>query len=168
MKHGVFGNQLGRPKKEAEALYRGLVCGVLSAGRIETTQAKAKAIRSLVEKLVNLSRIDSVNNRRLAVKVLGSNKLLEHLFERIGPAFKEVNSGFTRIINLGQRLSDSSNMVLLELTKLPIVKSEIIKVAEPELNNNAVEVGKDKNSKAINTKKEKVKKTVKTDKSSKK
>ncbi len=90
MRHRVFKNHLGRNTKQARALYRSLVSAVLDRGRIETTLAKAKAVRGEIDKAINLSQKN--------------------------PARK---SGHSRIIRLGKRFSDTAEMVILELVDRP-------------------------------------------------
>lgn len=99
---------------------------MITLGRIETTKAKAVAVRPDLEKLVGLAKKDSLNNRRLANRILGGEKDLDKLFKQVGPAFNQVQSGFTRIIPLAPRFSDSSKMVIFEFTRAPVV-TQVIK-----------------------------------------
>lgn len=163
MRHAYYGNQLGRPANQAKALYRSLLESMIRLGRIETTKQKAVAVRPDLEKLINLAKKDSLNGRRIAGKILGTEKTLDRLFKDVGPAFGEVTSGFTRIIPLGQRFSDSSQMVIFELTRMPVVV-EIIKpekkVNEDEIKTE-VESEKIKAVKKSATKKAVIKKAAK-------
>lgn len=120
MKHAVFGNHLGRDAKGAKQLYRSLMASMLTHGKVQTTRAKADVIKGDLEKLISLARKDDINNRRSAVKLLGSDLLVDRLFGNIGPGFREVSSGYTRMLKLGPRLSDSAEMVLLEFTRMPV------------------------------------------------
>jgi len=126
MRHSYFGNHLGRDTNQARALRRSLVHSVLFKGRIETTRAKALSVRPELERVINLSRVDNVNNRRQMSKILGTNISVKRAFNEVGPAFKDVTSGFTRIIRLGDRMSDMATMVILELTRMPIF-AEVVK-----------------------------------------
>lgn len=123
MRHKVFGNQLGRNTKQARALYRGLVRDVLSRGRIETTLAKARAIVPMIDRVVTLAKKNTVAARREIIKILGSDQF-------VTPAFPNRNSGYTRIIRLGERFSDQAKLVILELVeKIEPAK----KVEEPKV-----------------------------------
>lgn len=119
MRHSYYGNHLGRRTNQAKALYRSLMATMLIKGRMETTKSKAKVVQPDIERLINLAKTDSVANRRMAARALGTDRLTNRLFKEIGPAFEGVSSGFTRIIRLGQRFSDTAEMVIFELTRLP-------------------------------------------------
>lgn len=108
MRHRIFGNQLGRNTKQARALYRSLLLEVFDHGRIETTLAKARAIRPDVDKIITLVKKNSLAARRQIVKILGSDLVLKK-------SFSDRNSGYSRIIRLGQRFSDTTEKVILEL-----------------------------------------------------
>ncbi|MBI4099529.1 50S ribosomal protein L17 [Candidatus Microgenomates bacterium] len=109
MRHGYFGNQLGRNTKQSRALYRGLVEHLLDHGRIETTLAKAKAVTGMVDKVIGLAKKNTVNGRRQIAKALGHDKTIA------AAQFATRTSGYTRIIRLGQRFSDTTEKVILEL-----------------------------------------------------
>lgn len=128
MRHKVFGNQLGRNTKQAKALYRGLTRELILRGRIETTLAKAKAIIPMVDHIITLAKKNSVSARREIVKTMGNDNLLDKLFNEVAPAFASRNSGFTRIIRLRDRFSDTTEMAVMELVEMVAVepkKSEI-------------------------------------------
>ncbi len=131
MRHRVAGNKLGRRTNVVKALYRSIVFELFEHGRIETTVAKAKAIRGMVDKLVTLGKSDSPNNRRMIAKIMGHEHLLDRIFKEVSPALISRNSGFTRIIRTGKRLSDTAEMGILEFvepiaTKAPAVKAEVV------------------------------------------
>lgn len=115
MPHQIAGRHLNRNSSQRKALFRGLVTQVLQHERIETTEAKAKAVRSDVEKIITLAKRGDVHSRRLVLKTVADKKVVEKLFDKIGPRFKERSGGYTRIIRLGQRHGDAAEMVLLEL-----------------------------------------------------
>ncbi len=117
MRHKVFGNQLHRNTKQAKALYRGLVTNLLERGRIETTMAKAKAVRGMVDKVINLAKTEPVMARRQVIKIMGTTNSLNRLFGEIAPRMTNRNSGYTRIVHLGQRFSDTAEKVYLELVE---------------------------------------------------
>ncbi len=115
MPHQISGRHLGRNSSQRKALFRGLVTQVLQHERIETTEAKAKAVRGDVEKMITLAKRGDVHSRRLVLKTVSDKKVVEKLFDKIGPRYQDRNGGYTRIIKLGQRQGDAAEMVLLEL-----------------------------------------------------
>ena len=127
MRHQIAGYRLGRNKDQRTALRRTLIKQLFEHERIQTTNAKAHAIRSEAEKLITLARksnkaeadIIKVNARRLAAARLGGSSadVVKKLFDDIGPRFATRNGGYTRILKLGPRLGDAAEMVLLELVE---------------------------------------------------
>ena len=117
MPHQIAGRHLNRNSSQRRALFKSLVTQVLQHERIETTEAKAKAVRGDIEKIITLAKRGDVHSRRLVLQTVGDKKVVEKLFEKIGPRFKERKGGYTRIIKLGQRHGDAAEMVLLELTE---------------------------------------------------
>jgi large subunit ribosomal protein L17 len=99
-----------------KALIKNLCEQVVEHERIQTTEAKAKLIKPEVEKLITLAKRGDLHARRQALSALGQNKFVVHkLFEEIGPRYSERNGGYTRILRLGPRRSDSTEMVYIEL-----------------------------------------------------
>jgi len=84
-------------------------------GKITTTEAKAKQARQVIERMITLTRNDTVHARRAARRVLGDQHMVQRLFEEIGPQFRERSGGYTRMIKLGTRRGDAASMVRLEL-----------------------------------------------------
>jgi large subunit ribosomal protein L17 len=124
MRHHVSGYKLSRSKDQRKALRRILIKQLFEHNRIQTTQAKAKAIRGDAEKLITLAKnsakgsdIDKVNARRLAAAELNDAAIVKKLFDDVAPRFENRNGGYTRMIKLGQRTGDSADMVVLELTE---------------------------------------------------
>jgi large subunit ribosomal protein L17 len=117
MPHQIAGRHLGRNSAQRKALFRGLVTQVLQHERIETTESKAKAVRGDIEKIITLAKRGDVHARRLVLRTVQDKKVVEKLFDEIGPRFKERSGGYTRIIRLGPRHGDAAEMVLLELTE---------------------------------------------------
>lgn len=91
-----------------------MVCSLIAAKRIQTTVQKAKAARSLAEKMVTLGKRGTVDARRKAIATLRNHDQVKILFDTVAPAFKDRAGGYTRIIRLGRRASDSSEMSILE------------------------------------------------------
>jgi large subunit ribosomal protein L17 len=124
MRHRVAGYKLGRSKDTRIGLRRSLICQLFEHERIQTTHAKAMAIRGEAEKLITLARnsekveeIAKVNARRLAAARLNNAEIVKKLFDDIGPRFAKRNGGYTRLYRLGPRLGDAADMVLLELVE---------------------------------------------------
>jgi large subunit ribosomal protein L17 len=89
---------------------------VIEHERIRTSQAKAKAVKPQLEKLITLGKRGDLHARRQALSALGQDKFLVHkLFEELAPRYSERNGGYARIVKLGPRRSDSTEMVFLEL-----------------------------------------------------
>lgn len=114
MRHRKRTEKLGRTSAHRDALLSSLVCNLIAAKRIKTTAPKAKAARRLAEKMVTLGKKNTLAARRRAISKLRDEKAVDELFENIAPTFSERNGGYTRILKLGKRRSDSSEMVLLE------------------------------------------------------
>jgi large subunit ribosomal protein L17 len=114
VKHRVGGRQFGRNKDQRKALFKGLAVSLILNERITTTEAKAKTIRPVVEKLVTMAREDTDHHRRLVMSRIGSETATRKLFESIGPRFDGQNGGYTRIYKVGVRRGDAAPMCLIE------------------------------------------------------
>jgi large subunit ribosomal protein L17 len=116
MRHQKQRHKLSRDSAHRKALMRNLSRELIEHERIRTTQAKAKAVKPQVEKLITLGKRGDLHARRQALSALGNDKFLVHkLFEEVAPRYAERPGGYTRIIKLGQRRSDAAEMVFLEL-----------------------------------------------------
>jgi large subunit ribosomal protein L17 len=115
MKHRVAGRQFGRPYKQRQALLKSLTIAFLQFEKIQTTEAKAKEIQPLVEKLISRAREDTLGNRREVLSALNNRLIAKKLFELIGPRYKERNGGYTRLLKIGQRQGDAAPIVQLEM-----------------------------------------------------
>ena len=114
MRHRKKTIKLGRTSAHREALLSSLVCNLIKAKRITTTLPKARAARSLAERMVPLGKRNTLDTRRRAISILHQEDVVDSLFSSVAPAFADRAGGYTRIIKLGTRPSDSSEMVLLE------------------------------------------------------
>jgi len=124
MRHSVAGYRLGRTKGARIALRRNLIKQFFTHERIQTTKAKAAAIRGEAERLITLARnsangtdVEKLNARRLAISRLGDNQIIARLFDEIAPRFADRPGGYTRVLKLGPRMGDSAEMVVLELVE---------------------------------------------------
>ena len=116
MRHGKLRNKLGRDSAHRKALFRNLSKELIEHERIRTTEAKAKAVRPEVEKLITLAKRGDLHARRQALATLAQDKFAVHkLFVEVAPRYSDRPGGYTRIMKLGPRRSDASEMVLLEL-----------------------------------------------------
>lgn len=118
MRHRKARLQLNRFTSWREHTLRSLVINLLTYQSIKTTIQKAKALRPLAEKVISLAKRNTLSAKREAFRILGSHKLVATLFNEIGPRFVNRPSGFTRIINLGNRRGDDATLVILELVEL--------------------------------------------------
>ena len=117
MRHRVAGYKLNRETSHRLALYRNLVTDLLRYERLQTPVAKARAVQPIAEKIITLSKIDSVYHRRLAAADLYDKKIVQKLFDVIGPRFVERPGGYTRVVRLGKRLGDAAEMAVIELVE---------------------------------------------------
>jgi large subunit ribosomal protein L17 len=124
MRHHVGGVKLSRSKDERDNLRRVLLSQLFTHERIQTTKAKAQAIRGTAEKLITLAAkaskaedIQKVNARRQAAAILSNAKVVKKLFDDIAPRFVNRKGGYTRILKMGPRMGDSAEMVLMELVE---------------------------------------------------
>src|ERR1700739_3361849 len=113
MRHLKKTIRLGRKAEHRKALLANQVCSLIEHERIKTTLAKAKAVRPLAEKMVTLGKNGSPHARRTALAVLRPKKTVKKLFENIAPRTSSRKGGYTRIVRLGQRMSDSAPVAFL-------------------------------------------------------
>jgi large subunit ribosomal protein L17 len=116
MRHRKKRNKLSRTAAHREALLSNLCKELIDHERIKTSQAKAKAVKPEVEQLITLAKRGDLHARRQALSTLHNDKFVVHkLFEEVAPRYVERPGGYTRIVKLGPRRSDSTEMVYLEL-----------------------------------------------------
>ena len=114
MRHGMVNRKLGRTSAHRKAMFRNQLASLIDRERIITTLPKAKELRPLIERLITLGKTDNVHNRRQVARVIADNGLLVKLFTTLGPRFAERHGGYTRIIKIGPRRGDASEMAVLE------------------------------------------------------
>ncbi len=116
MRHQRKRHQLSRDSAHRKSLLMNLSKEIIEHERIETTQAKAKAVKPHVEKLITLAKRGDLHARRQALSTLSQDKFAVHkLFDDLAPRYAERPGGYTRILKLGPRKSDSTEMVFIEL-----------------------------------------------------
>ena len=115
MRHGKKFNHLGRTAPHRKAMLSNMACSLIEHKRINTTLAKAKALRGVIEPLITKSKTDSTHSRRLAFKTLANKYAVTELFREIAPKVGDRPGGYTRIIRTGKRLGDNAEMCMIEL-----------------------------------------------------
>ena len=115
MRHHRNGKKLGRDSSHRKAHYSSLAGALIEHGRIKTTEAKAKAVKPLVEQMITLGRRGDLHARRQALSVLRSQDVVHQLFADVAPRFSDRPGGYTRIVKVGPRYGDAAQMVYLEL-----------------------------------------------------
>jgi large subunit ribosomal protein L17 len=124
MRHQKKTVKLGRKAEHRKALLANQVCNLIEHQRIKTTLAKAKAVRPLAEKMVTLGKNGTLHARRTAFSTLRHKDAVKKLFDDIAPRSTERNGGYTRIVRLGQRKSDSASMAFIEWVDAAVVVEE--------------------------------------------
>ena len=117
MRHRKAGRKLGRSSGHRKALYRNLIIELFRHERIKTTEAKAKAIRPLAEKLITLGKRGDLHARRLAAARLNDPFAVKKLFDELAPRYEDRPGGYTRILKLGRRQGDGAEMAIIELVE---------------------------------------------------
>lgn len=115
MRHGNKNNALGRKKAHRDSLLSNLAISLIDHKRIQTTLAKAKALRIFVEPLITKSKDDSTHSRRTVFSYLQNKEATAALFRDVAPKVAERPGGYTRIIKMGNRLGDAAEMAMIEL-----------------------------------------------------
>jgi large subunit ribosomal protein L17 len=140
MRHLKRTAKLGRTGSHRNAMLANLVCSLIQHKRVTTTLAKAKAARSVAEKMVTLGKSGTIHDRRLATahlkynprhtqkskelaKKARKNDVIRILFDEIAPSFKERRGGYTRIVKLHQRQGDAADIAILEWVELPVAST---------------------------------------------
>ncbi|MFV8224921.1 50S ribosomal protein L17 [Christiangramia aquimixticola] len=115
MRHGKKINHLGRQTAHRKAMLANMACSLIEHKRINTTVAKAKALKVFVEPLVTKCKEDTTHNRRLVFSKLRSKEAVTELFREVAPKVGDRPGGYTRVIKLGSRLGDAAEMAMIEL-----------------------------------------------------
>jgi large subunit ribosomal protein L17 len=132
MRHRKKTVKLGRSQAHRDSLLANQVCSLIQHRRIKTTLAKAKATKPLAERMLTLGKKGDLHSRRIAISYLKSKDVVKKLFTEIAPAAADRKGGYTRIVKLGERLSDSAPMAYLEWVDYApeVKKEESIEAAE--------------------------------------
>ncbi len=117
MRHRKAGRPLGRNTSHRRALFRNLVTSFIRHERIETTEAKAKELRAIADKMITLGKRGDLHARRMAAAYILDKEVVSFLFSDVAPRFQNKNGGYTRLIKTRVRHGDGAPMVILELTE---------------------------------------------------
>jgi large subunit ribosomal protein L17 len=142
MRHNKSGRRLGRNSSHRAAMMRNMVTSLLEHEKITTTDARAKELRKVVDRMITFGKRGDLHARRQAGKVIRDRKVVGKLFELIGPRYKDRPGGYTRIIKLANRAGDNASQVIIELVEeefTPKVRSAVKPEAVAEVA--AVEAG---------------------------
>ena len=131
MRHRVYGRKLGRNKNERAALFKSLVRSLVISEKIQTTESKAKAIKGLIDKLINQAK--SPTTRYMVSQFFSNKQISEKLFKDITPRLKDRDSGYTSMIRMGRRQGDGAQIVQISLLTTTPVKEEAKKLAKKPL-----------------------------------
>ena len=115
MRHGKKVNHLGRQTAHRKSMLANMACSLIEHKRINTTVAKAKALKQFVEPIITKSKKDTTHNRRTAMSRLRQKEAVTELFRDVAPKIGDRPGGYTRIIKLGNRLGDNADMAMIEL-----------------------------------------------------
>lgn len=123
MRHYKKGRKLGTDSAHTKAIKKSLVCALFLNDRIKTIEARAKEIRPDVDRVITWAKRGDLHSRRLAIRQLGDKEIVREVFERVKQGqFADRNGGYTRILKLGKRKGDNSEMVIMELVTEPVKK----------------------------------------------
>jgi len=115
VRHRKRGRKLGMQPSHRRQMLANLACSVLEHGRVKTTEAKAKEVRPLVEKVITVSKKGDLHSRRKAIRLLRNKDISYDLINEIAPRYVDRPGGYTRIMKLGPRPGDAAEMAYLEL-----------------------------------------------------
>ena len=115
MRHLKAGRKLGRTSSHRWAMLRNMVTSLLEHERIETTEAKAKDVRRIAEKMITLGKRGTLHDRRQALKVIRNKEVAKRVFDVLSPRYRSKQGGYSRILKLGRRHGDNAPMSLVEL-----------------------------------------------------
>ncbi|MDT0650487.1 50S ribosomal protein L17 [Autumnicola edwardsiae] len=142
MRHGKKINHLGRKTAHRKSMLANMACSLIEHKRINTTVAKAKALRVFVEPLVTKSKEDTTHNRRLVFSKLRDKDSVSELFREVAPKVADRPGGYTRVIKLGNRLGDNADMAMIELVDY----NETYNLEKPEKKKSTRRAGKKKST----------------------
>ena len=132
MRHGMAGRKLSRTSSHRKALFANLATALFEHGTIETTKAKAKDLRRVVEPLITKAKKGDIAARRFVEARLTKSSVAKKLMDEIAPGFKNRNGGYTRVLKSGFRQGDAADMAYIQLTEMDAPKKAPAKKAAPK------------------------------------
>lgn len=117
MRHRIAGRKLSRPTAQRWALYRNLVADLFKYQKIVTTEAKAKEVRGLAEKMITLGKEGSLASRRRALTFVTDKKIVDKVFGEFAPRYAQRPGGYTRLVKLGRRVGDGARLAQIEMVE---------------------------------------------------
>jgi large subunit ribosomal protein L17 len=155
MRHLKRTAKLGRTGQHRNRMLANLVCSLIKHRRVTTTLAKAKAARSVAEKMITLGKGGTLHQRRLASARLHQDEdAIKILFNEIAPTQKERHGGYTRIVRLGQRQGDAAELVILEFVDVPVPETAAATATEAKTEAQPAEAPAEKKEEKSEEKKE--------------
>ena len=119
MRHRKSGRKFSRSSSHRRAMFRNILSSLIIEERITTTDAKAKEVRRLADKLITIAKKGDLHSRRRAISKLSSKDAVAKLFDNLGPRFKDRHDGYTRVLKAGTRHGDAAPMCIVEWTDRP-------------------------------------------------
>ena len=144
MRHGKKINHLGRKAGHRNSMLANMACSLIEHKRINTTVAKAKALKQFIEPLVTKAKTDDTHNRRVVFSYLRDKDAVTELFREVSQKVGDRPGGYTRIIKLGNRLGDNADMAMIEFVDF----NELYNVAKKEAKKSSTRRGKKKAAEA--------------------
>ncbi|HAK88080.1 MAG: 50S ribosomal protein L17 [Nitrospirae bacterium GWC2_46_6] len=124
MRHKLAGSNFNRTANQRKALLRGLVSSLIEHQRIETTLAKAKAIRGITEKMVTFGKRGDLHAKRMVMSYIPNRAVVAKLFSDVAPRFADRNGGYLRIVQTRQRVNDRAPMAIIEFVDYEDIKAK--------------------------------------------
>ena len=124
MRHRKLKGKLNRTPSHRKAMLRNMTASILEHGRIQTTLAKAKEVRKMVDHVITLAKREDLHARRQVLRLIPNKTTVSKLFTDIAPQYQDRNGGFTRIYRLGQRRGDAAEMAVIELVGFELETAE--------------------------------------------
>lgn len=122
MRHGKFGKKLGRSSSHRQAMLRNMVTSLIRAEKITTTDAKAKVLKGLADRMVTLGKRGDLHARRQALSFIRDRAMVIKLFDELSPRFRERPGGYTRIVKMGYRHGDNAPVSVIEFIPVAVEK----------------------------------------------
>lgn len=133
MRHKMQGRKFGRESDHRKLMLKNLVLSLVEHGRINTTQAKAKEIRSLAERVITYGKKGTVHHRRMAFKILNNKDMVKKVFDELAPKYADREGGYTRVLKNGFRKGDCAPMAIIEFVEGKAVEEKKGKIKTEDI-----------------------------------